>query len=382
MNILDFSPYYAPHIGGMEKYAEELHEHLATQGCDITVFTPRIPKSIPEEENKPHIHIIRYPACEIIFNYPLPCVWEKVFWKQWKKINATQFHITISTVRFFVQPLMALFFAKRHRIPLIHIEHCSDYVKNTFIVSFISRIVDMTIGRFALSHADTIIAPSQSAARFVHILSGRKATIIYRGMPFTEIDAIPPDNTLRQRIGDKTVIMYVGRLIFGKGVIRVLRAIRLLQRKDILFLIVGDGPERKPLEEYVAEHALSEQVSFFGNVPFQQVISMLKVTDIFINPSYNEGLPTSVLEAGVCRRAIIATSVGGTQEILTHNQSGIIIPPYSTQAVAQSLTQLLDNAPLRAKLGENARMEIEAKFDWQNTIETYMQTMRSVRKKI
>jgi len=217
IKIIDFSPYYSPHIGGLEKYAEELHENLAKKDCQITVFTPHIPQSALKEESRTNIRIIRYPAFDIIFNYPLPSLWKREFWNQWEKINTDQFDIAISTVRFFVQPLMALFFAKKHKIPILHIEHCSDYVKNRFVVSFIARIVDMTIGRFSLSHADKIITPSQSAARFVHVLSGKEASVIYRGMPFSEIDTTPPQDALRQQIGNKKIITSVGRLIYGKG---------------------------------------------------------------------------------------------------------------------------------------------------------------------
>lgn len=229
MKILDFAPYYPPHVGGLEKYSEELHENLAKNNCQITVFTPRIPQTATAKETKKNINIIRYPAFDIIFNYPLPCLWKKEFWKQWKEINKFKPDIVISTLRFFVQPLMALFYANRHKAPYIHIEHCSDYVKNNFLITLISRIVDGTIGYFSLSHADRIITPSQSAAKFVNILSGRKSSVIYRGMPYAEIDAISLNNNLRQDLKDKKIIAYVGRLIYGKGVIHLLEAINLLK---------------------------------------------------------------------------------------------------------------------------------------------------------
>lgn len=378
MKIIDFAAYYPPHIGGMEKYAEELHEHLAKRGCHITVFTPLLPPSAPKEESKGNIQIVRYPAFDIIFNYPLPKIWTKEFWQQWRRMNQGKYDVTISTLRFFVQPLFALFFAKRHRIPLLHIEHCSDYVKNTFLISLISRLVDMTIGRFTLSHADAIVTPSQSAARFVERLSGKQSTIIYRGMPFEEIDSLSADQTIRTQAGERKIIAYVGRLIHGKGVIHLLEAMNLLNRSDIFLIIVGDGPERATLEKYTEEHNLVDQVRFLGNIPFQSVIRILKATDIFVNPSYNEGLPTSVLEAGACRRAIIATNVGGTPEILTSHHSGIIIEPHDTEALRKALQELLDDPKRRQILGDNARQEIEQKFSWEHSVDAYLKKMSSL----
>jgi len=241
--------------------------------------------------------------------------------------------------------------------------------------------VDMTIGRFSLKHADRIVTPSQSAAKFVQLLSGEKSLVIYRGMPFSQIDAILPNYTFRQEIGDKKLITYVGRLIYGKGVIHLLEAVHQLRRSDIMLLIVGDGPEKENLENYSEKNHLSKQVKFLGNTPFNTVVGLLKITDVFVNPSYNEGLPTSILEAGACERAIIATNVGGTPEILTPNQSGIIINPYDTSEVKDALGRLLDNPKLREKLGERARQEIEQKFDWEVSVSAYLQEMKSLQKK-
>lgn len=382
LKILDFAPYYPPHIGGMEKYSEELHENLAKRGCQVTVFTPRLPQSAIKVETKFNIRIIRYPAFDIIFNYPLPCVWKSEFWLQWKEINKEKFDITISTLRFFVQPLMALFFAKKHKIPYLHIEHCSDYVKNKPLITVISRIVDKTIGRFSLRRADAIITPSQSAAKFVNILSGKKSLVIYRGIPFPQIDSIFPEKSLRKRLRNKKIITFAGRLIHGKGVIHLLEALNLLKRNDIHLLIAGDGPEMKSLRKYAEKNNLHSQIEFLGNIPFNKLIGILKISDIFINPSYNEGLPTSILEAGVCRRAIIATDVGGTPEIITHNQSGIIIKPYSTWEIKNALQEILDNPKRQNELGENARKEIQEKFNWEKTISNYLKEMDYLRKKL
>jgi len=379
--ILDFSAYYPPHIGGAEKYVEELHQNLVKNGFQVTVFTSRIPKSAPKKEMQPGITIIRYPALEIIFNYPLPCFWQKEFWQEWKNLSQNQYDLTVSVVRFFISSWLALLFAKKKKIPLIHIEHCSDYVKNKPVVSLISRTVDMTAGRFILTHADKIITPSQSAAKFVNILSGKKSSVIYRGMPYAEIDAIPAKTDLRQQLRYKKIITYVGRLIHGKGIIHLIEAIHLLNRPDVVTFIIGDGPERKNLEEYVKNNKLEQKVKFIGSVPFKEVIGILKVTDILVNPSYNEGLPTSILEAGVCRRAIIATNVGGTTEIITHNHSGIIIKPYSTKEIMVALEELLGSSELRNRLGENARKEIEQKFNWENTVFDYLKEMELLQKK-
>ncbi len=381
IKILDFSPYYPPRIGGLEKYAEELHKNLSDRNCQITAFVPRLPQSALEKEINSDITIIRYPAFEIIFNFPLPCIWKTKFWQQWKIISKNNYDIVISTTRFFVQPLLAFFYAKKRSLPILHIEHGSDFVRGTPLVSLIAKTYDETIGRFILSKANSIIAPSQSAAKFIKLLSKRNAPVIYRGMPFSEIDAISPQDKLRERFKNKKIITFIGRLINGKGVIHLLEAVRNLKRSNIALLVVGYGSERKNLEAYSKNHGLTNQINFLGSVPFSEAISILKISDIFVNPSYNEGLPTSVLEAGVCKRAIIATNVGGTPEIIKNNDSGIIIEPHDTKALKEALEELLDNSEKRKIFGENARLEIERKFNWEHSINAYLREIRSILKK-
>ena len=381
MKILDFSPYYPPHVGGLEKYAEELHKNLVLKGCRITVFTPHFPETTPKEEEKQGITIIRYPAVEIIFCFPFPSVWKREFWHQWKKISTNKYDIVISTSRFFIQPSMAFFYASIKKLPLLHIEHGSDFVKNTPFVSFVARIFDETLGRLVLSRADRVISPSESAARFVKLLSHRVAPVIYRGMPFSEIDAITPETNLKEKLSDKKIITYVGRIIYAKGITHLIEALFNLNRKDVVAIIVGDGPVKNALEKQVEKCGLKDEIIFLGNVEFEKAISILKISDIFVNPSYNEGLPTSVLEAGICQKAIIATNVGGTSEIITNNQSGIIIEPHSTKALEEALKILLDDPQQRKKLGENARKQIEQKFNWENSVSAYLKEINLLIKK-
>lgn len=380
IKILDFCPFYSPHIGGLEKYAEELYENLSKKDCQVTVFTPHIPTTSPKKETRNGISIIRYPAFEIIYNFPIPCFWKRDFWRQWRIIFRDHFDLAISTSRFFVQPSMALLYAKLKRIPILHIEHGSDFVRSTPVISVIARIFDYTLGWLVLSCANRVVAPSQSAARFIKILSKRNAPVIYRGMPFSDIDAISPQEKIKKQFENKKIIAYVGRLIFGKGIIHLLRAFSALKGDDVVLLIVGDGAEMKNLKEYVQRNNLMEKVVFLGSVPFSEAISILKISDIFVNPSYNEGLPTSVLEAGVCERAIIATNVGGTPEIITHDQSGIIIKSHSSKAVLGALKELLDDPGRRAILGKNARKEIEKRFNWEASINAYLREIESILK--
>lgn len=381
MKIIDFISYYPPHIGGLENYEEELLHNLTGQGCQITVFTSHLPKSAPASEITNGVEIIRYPCWEIISNFPVPKFWQPTFWHQWRTILNHDYDLAFSSVRFFPQPLLAHWFCRKKNIPRLHIEHGSDFVSSTWFISLVARIYDYTLGYAAVAWADKIITPSESAAKFVKLLTNRDATVIYRGMPFAKIDAILPNYRLKEKYSGKIIVTFVGRLFFGKGVVHLLETARDLERDDVVFLILGDGPEMKNLRTFVKENNLHGKVVFLGSVTYDKVIGILKVSDICVNPSYNEGLPTSVLEAGICQTTILATRVGGTPEIVTDQQSALLIQPYSSQAITAGIEQILTDTNMSQRLANSARVEIERRFNWHTSINCFIREIEDMLQK-
>ncbi|KKS02240.1 MAG: Glycosyltransferase, partial [candidate division WWE3 bacterium GW2011_GWF2_41_45] len=103
-------------------------------------------------------------------------------------------------------------------------------------------------------------------------------------------------------------------------------------------------------------------------------IGILKASDIVINPSYTEGLPTSVIEAALCGKPIIATTVGGTIEILDKN-TGILIPAKNSSAITEKIEYLAENKDLRVLIGGKVKNKIERKFSWKKATEKYVELL-------
>jgi len=131
MKILTFCPYYKPHSGGLENFAEELNSHLIVNSRvdSITVAAYNIPKS-PSIENCGGVNIVRLPAFEIVQNFPFPKFWSKEYRQIMARLHAEKFNIVISHTRFFVSSLLAMSFAKHQHLSWIHIEHGSDFVQS------------------------------------------------------------------------------------------------------------------------------------------------------------------------------------------------------------------------------------------------------------
>lgn len=374
--ILVFSPYYPPHVGGLESHADEFNQYLVNDDYEVTVFTPRLPKETLTSEIKyKKVKIYRFPAFELIPNFPVPCFWKKDYWQQYKKISEDKYDWVISRTRFFLTSVLAGIWVRKRKIKWLHIEHGSDFVKlNSKWKSWLAKMFDYTLGKWILKQADKVVANSKASADFCKKLySKRNYQVIYRGV---EIDKIVDNKLIREKYGNKLIILFAGRLIDGKGVTDLIEAMKLLNSKEWILIIVGDGPRKKNLEEQTRQLGLEKQIVFWGQLERQKLMGIVNVVDIIVNPSYTEGIPTNVIEAAKCGKAIIATDVGGTREIIDDGKSGILILPKRPDLIVEKINLLINDVGLREKMGLVAKKAMENKFNWNESIKKYMEILK------
>jgi glycosyltransferase involved in cell wall biosynthesis len=115
-----------------------------------------------------------------------------------------------------------------------------------------------------------------------------------------------------------------------------------------------------------------ENILFLGQKDQREVAAILRSSDIFVNPSYSEGLPTSVLEAGAAGLAIVATDVGGTREIIEDGKTGFLVSPGDTRALKERVCQLVKDRQLREDFGRRIRQFVNENFDWDNIVDKWI----------
>lgn len=345
---------------------------LSKIGYQVTVFTPMV-TAAPSREKRENVVIIRYPAFSPIVNYPLPQFWRPLFWQLYLGILRHPADVVISRTRFFFSSLLAIATARLKKIPTLHIEHGADFVYlSNPIMTLAARGYDLVFGRLVLNRADRIVAVSEAAAAFVHSLVNRKTIkVIYRGVDHHALARITANTQVAMRHPDAVIVMYRGRLIAGKGVDVLLHAFALLADLPLHLIINGDGPEIVSLQRLVANLQLTDRVTLFGSLPWQESIALLKAADIAVNPSFNEGLPTTIIEAALAGRAIVATNVGGTNEIVHDQTSALLVPPHNPTALAAAIRILAMNANYRATLGAAAANVTYSRFHWDSALAAY-----------
>lgn len=380
--LLVFSPYFPPHVGGLEGYVSDLGEALLAHeeiGA-VTVFTPRLPRDAPAIERRGTGElVVRYPAVELVPNFPLPKVWVIGFWRALRAATPKQNDVFVSHTRFFLTSAFALVCARVRSRPLLHVEHGSDYPQSRqWLTRTAGRLYDLLLGRVLLRRAARVVAVSHAAAQFVQTLAGRDAEVIYRGMHVDRLDAAAADLAVSSWAEGRPIIAYAGRLIDGKGVHDLLTAFHRLADEQAVLCIVGDGPARVGLERLSGSLGITSRVLFVGDVPEARAWGIMRASAVVVNPSYTEGLPTSVLEAAILGRPIVASNVGGTPEILSDGRSGLLFEAGDIDGLVSSLRALLGDSELRAKLGRAARDDARERFDWGESARRFGELVRAL----
>jgi glycosyltransferase involved in cell wall biosynthesis len=162
---------------------------------------------------------------------------------------------------------------------------------------------------------------------------------------------------------NKVVALFVGRLTSQKALPVLLHAMRrtLLDSPNLHLLILGQGEEAHALVELAAELGLQQNVTFVGYI--DDVRPYFDVADLFVLPSLAEGVSNSLLEAMSCGLACIATPVGGSAEVLSDGDCGLLVPPGNMEALANCLIRLSSDSNERIQLGTRARQRILDRYD-------------------
>ncbi len=147
-----------------------------------------------------------------------------------------------------------------------------------------------------------------------------------------------------------------------KGQTDLLHAMREVLRvhPDARLVLVGDGARRPLVERCARQLGIAEHCQFLGHR--RDVAAILARARVAVSPSHAEGISNAILEAMAARLPVVATAVGGTPEIVRDGDNGFLVPPGAPAALAPRILELLDDPPLRARMGARGRKIVEREF--------------------
>jgi len=221
--------------------------------------------------------------------------------------------------------------------------------------------------RLTMGLSDHVVSNSRAGQEFAVArgVSPDSVSVVYNGRDPEVYGGVEPSPQSRETLGvpaDATLIGTVGRLIERKGIYDVLDAWPAIldAEPDAHFLFVGDGPEFESLRRDTTDRGFDDSITLAGHR--EDVPEMLALLDVFVFPSHYEGLPGAVIEAMAAGLPIVATDVDGNGELLTHEETGLLIPPHDAGALARAVTRLLSSRTEARTYGRSARATAREEF--------------------
>ena len=182
--------------------------------------------------------------------------------------------------------------------------------------------------------------------------------VVHCGLSIRKYAYRPP----RQRVER---LFCAARLSSEKGLTFLIQALRILRDEGypLELRLAGDGPSKDHLKKLSQELGLSDHIHFLGYLSEDEVIDELQASDIFVLPSFVEGLPVSAMEAMAVGVPVIATNIAGTSELIADGKTGILVRPSDARTLVDAVVRMKDDHSFRLRAAELGREKIVAEFD-------------------
>jgi glycosyltransferase involved in cell wall biosynthesis len=165
--------------------------------------------------------------------------------------------------------------------------------------------------------------------------------------------------------GRRTMVVTCGRLHEHKGHQDLVAAVDLLVRHgvDVGLKVLGEGPARPILEAEIGRRGLEGRVELLGAVAEQVVREELEHADLFALASHDEAIGVATMEAMAMGLPVIVTDVGGVDELVSHEENGLLVPAHKPQEMSDAIRRLIEDAELCASISTRGRETVAARFD-------------------
>jgi len=251
---------------------------------------------------------------------------------------------------------------------IVHTDHARDFPDK-----YRYMFAEWLMSQFAYKVVGVSAHTCENLRKYEHI-SSKKLQVIENGV---DGDIYRKDIDYKKKCAelgispDDLVIGLGVRLVEQKGISYLLHAMNKLisDYPNIVLLIAGEGDQRRALEEMSVDLKLGKHVKFLG--PRMDIDEILKVIDIYVLPSFWEGLPMVLLEAMASGCPIVATNVGGVGKAIEHGVNGTLIPPRDSDAIYLAIKELIDNPELRDAYAESGQKIFDKKFSSKGMVDKY-----------
>lgn len=277
---------------------------------------------------------------------------------------------------------IAIFLKSKINVPMITTIH-SDYLLD-FKDSFYKDLIFTPINTFALKRFDYYVAVTENFKSMLidRGFNAQKIYTLYNGINMNSDPwVIVKDDFLKRYNIDykgKYLVGQVARLDGVKNIKMTIRAAQKLSetRRDIMFLIAGDGEELHELQKLAKELKVEDMIVFLGFV--KENMSFFNAIDLNILTSLSESFPYVILEASKMKKATIATNVGGINELIRDGVDGYLIESNDFNKLASRIDYLADNSVKSVEMGESIYNRVKESFSTESMAATQIEIYNNI----
>jgi glycosyltransferase involved in cell wall biosynthesis len=381
MEICMLDPLFYPYLGGAEKVVFEVGKRLARRH-EVTILTSGLPKTTAYEGiegmniyRTSSIYLTNLPSF-----MPPPYTISPFFVLDLiKRRSADVFHIH-NRFWYYLGTLLTIKLLLRKKLVLTL--HNAKPEGISFSTDNSAALYDFVWGRRIMENANRITAVSRYT-RDVTVPKGLhyKTEVIYNGVDVERFTPRSDGSEIRKKFGveNQPLLLTNARLITQKGLSYLIDALVMLKKeiKDANLIIIGKGPLKDELAKQAVRNGIQDSVFFVTGIPEEELPLYYNAADLFVLPSVWEPSPLVIYEALASGKAIVATNVGGTPEIMTQ-ECGFLVKPKDANEIYEKVKFLLENDDLRMRMEKKARERAVENFTW----EILAEKMEAIYKKI
>lgn len=377
MNILHVTPWKLTDLNGISKVVTMLSRKFLEKGHGVTVLAAggenrlRIIETV--ETIVVHDIYLRVPYSKTAPVRALVafCVFFPFTMYQLFQL-LSRLKIDVVVIQF---PLAHMFYFAILRIvsrwKLVLVYHGSDA---HLLHSWSSK--DRRLVKFLLETADCVVAVSKTLHEKVStvfpglklkqscvVSNGAPLDLIAQADPYKHEGAFPPN-----------YVFSAGHLIHRKGFDIVIEAMRLARDHgvEINLVVAGEGEEREALTQLAGRSGVLRNLYLLGNQSHEQVLRLMKSCLFFVLASRAEGLPLVIAEAMACGKAVVATNVDGSAEIVQDGRTGLLVASDDAPSLAKALIQLSTDSVMRDTLARHGKERALQEYNWEAIANRYL----------
>lgn len=363
MRILVVSPYSPRDISGISVFITELAKIHKEKGNETFLISPESKKAEVDLgffTPKRNLTEIKIPI-PILRNLFLGLSTAMNIVRMRKKIDIIHLHQP------HFQSLAAGFKGKIIGKPVVTTYHV-DLANNQ---TGFRRFVQLQLNRLVSKVSNRVVFVSESTRRDF----GIKGIVIRNGV---DTKRFSPEGRVKS---DSFVMIYVGRISKDKGMLDLIESLASIYQQGVKkwgLWLIGKGSESfmNEFRNRVDQLGLNNKIKEFGSVG-NEIVDYYRKSNLFLLPSYLEGMPISLLESMACGTPPLATNVGGMKEVIIDGKNGFLIPIGDPSKLAHKILWCMENQEELSKAGRNAAMTIENEYDIRDIAENYLELHES-----